>query len=213
MTETAKPKHHRYRRYSKSLQLLYQSKKAKAYTGVVLTIFAISFFTFFTIRPTLITIAGLLKEIEDQNAISEKLDDKILSLNKAQEEYHQVEDKLYLIDEALPENPDFPALLKQVEALAKVNGLEYSTLDYSEIRLKESKENDPPDVASPVKGTGEIGFNLTTSGPYENLTAFINDIYNFRRLTLTNSFNVNRISASGQDNLSLGMSLKSYYFK
>ena len=193
MSESAKPKHHRHRRYSKSLKLLYQSRKAKTYTGIVLTIFAISFFTFFTIRPTLITIAGLLKEIEDQKTIAEKLDDKILSLNKAQEKYRQIEDKLYLLNEALPEEPSFPTFLKQVELIASTNGLEYTSLSYAEIKLKQGRDEDPNSPASPVKGAGDLNFNLTTTGSYEQLTSFMADFYNFRRIVNVNSFNFNRV--------------------
>ena len=212
MSDQAKPQHHRYRRYSKSLQLLYKSKKAKTYTGVALTIFAIAFFTFFTIRPTLITIAGLLKEIEDQKVIAEKLEDKIESINLAQEEYKKAEDKLGLIDESFPEDTEFSTLVKQIELLVQVNNLEINSLNYNEVRLKEMSGGEESGSASSSQ-LKEISFKLSTSGTYEQLTVFISDLFRFRRVLEITDYSISKLSEKSQETLAIDLGLKAFYFK
>ena len=69
-------RHQRYQRYFVDLSRFYQKKQTRVYTGLVLTILTTIFFLIFAIRPTLITIAGLIKKIEDQKIIVEKLDKK-----------------------------------------------------------------------------------------------------------------------------------------
>lgn len=168
----------RYRRYFVELKDLYQKKKVRVYTGIVLSLFVVAFFLFFAIRPTLKTIAALTKEIKDKKVVAQKLQDKINALNSAQIEYQRIEDELYLIDQALPENANLSLLIQQLEALARQHGVTIASIQFNQTTLKgidEAKEK--------ASKTGEqsAGFSLAIAGNYQNLKSLVDSLAKLRR--------------------------------
>jgi Tfp pilus assembly protein PilO len=176
MQTSPQERYQRYRRYFVNLGQLYQKKKVRVYTGIVLSLLVTAFFLFFAIRPTLTTIAGLTKEIKDKREITEKLEDKVKALNSAQIEYQKAEKDLSLIDEGLPRNPNISLLVRQLEALAREAGLSLKTIQFSETVLRgqeETKKN---------ADTGEgVTFSLAVAGDYQNLKSFLDLLTNLRR--------------------------------
>ena len=80
-----------------SVSQSFKRKKTQAYTMFILSLFTISFFSIFAIRPTLKTVTSLHREIEDLEKIDEKLTTKINQLISAQaEQSHRPIRVLYL---------------------------------------------------------------------------------------------------------------------
>lgn len=185
----------RYRRYVVNLGRFYQKKKARIYTGIVFSILTVAFFLFFAIRPTLVTIASLLKEIEDKRVIAEKLEDKINALNSAQIEYRRVEKDLYLVDEALPVAPNVSLFVRQLEALARKHNVVIDSLQFEAITLKSEVQ------------TGETGqetsFSLAVTGNYSQLKSFLETLTRLRRMVLVDDFTFE----SGEEGEELVLSL------
>ena len=77
----------RYKHYYRQIWKFYQKPSAKVSSALLLTIFTTIFFAIFAIKPTLVTVAELLKTIEDQEEVVGKLKKKAASLAQAQEEY------------------------------------------------------------------------------------------------------------------------------
>lgn len=181
-------RYRRYRRYFADIGRLYQRKKVRAYTGIVLSILTVSFFLFFAIRPTVVTIASLLKEIKDRRVIAKQLEDKISALNSAQIEYQQVEKNLYLLDEALPVNTNLSDFIRQLEALARRHNLNISSLQFEAAILKGQET-----TAQTTKTKGEetargVNFSLTIAGDYQQLKSFLNALARLRRFVLVDAF-------------------------
>jgi len=213
---TEEPEGYRRRgRYFIRIGRLYQKRKVRIYTGIVLSIFTIAFFLFFAIRPTFVTIAGLLKEIKDKRTINEQLEDKISALNLAQIEYQQVEKDLYLLDEALPINSDLSAFIRQVEVLARRDNVTINSLQFEATILKGEETTAKAAKAKRVTESEEIGqemgFNLVISGDYSQLKSFLNNLTRLRRLVLVDAFTFQAGEEGG--GLVLSLNANAHYFE
>jgi Tfp pilus assembly protein PilO len=202
MPDIATDRYRRYRRYFTGVGSLYKKRQVRVYTGIVLSILTIAFFSFFAIRPTIVTISGLLKEIKDKKDIVDQMDEKIESLTKAQMNYSQLEDELYLIDESLPLDPDLALLIKQIEALARLSGVNFEGVQFNKIDLQGGKEREEKQ---------EVTFNLTFSGDYQNLKQFLNSLDTLRRTVLVDGFYFKTKMEEETQLLMLGITAKAYY--
>ncbi len=178
MPNTLPNRYQRYRHYFTGVNNLYKKKQTKVYTGVVLSLITISFFGFFAIRPTLITISGLIKEIKDKKAVVDQMDQKIESLTQAQINYSQIKDDLDLVNQSLPLDPDLSILVKQLEALARLSSVKIESIRFEKINLQGEKSNEAQTV----------NFDLATSGNYQSLKNFLNSLDNLRRIIGIDSF-------------------------
>jgi len=193
---------YRYRRYFTDIRRFYRLKKVRVYTEIVLSILTVSFFLFFAIKPTVITITGLIKEINDKKMVVQKLEEKISNLNLAQQEYLLVQNDLYLVDQTLPEDPQISVLVRQIEGLCSKTGVSLEGVQYSPLDIKSKIFKNEPQP---------IEIKLVVSGDYQNLKNFLYSLDNFRRIFKIDSFGF-KTSKEGEK-LTLSISGKTFYLQ
>lgn len=193
--------YHRYRRYFVNISQFYRQKRVRVYTELVLSILTVTFFLYFAIKPTLITIAGLLKTIKDQKLVAEKLEDKVNALNLAQKQFLVVEPDLYLVDQALPKNPSLSTLAKELEALARRAQVTIETIQFNQTTLR----GEPP-----AEGQTTVKFSLTAGGNYLDLKGFLQSVSSLRRIILVQSFSFKAGKLEGEA-LNLSINADAYY--
>lgn len=176
---TLTSRYHRYRHYVSSVGIFYKKKKVRVYTEIILSIFTVAFFGFFAIRPTLVTISGLLKEIKDKKAVVAQMDQKIDNLNKAQTNYNRVKNDLDLVEESLPLDPELPILIKQLESLTRLSSVTIESIKFGKTNLQGTTEKEEGQTTS---------FNMTIVGDYEYLKEFLNSLDTLRRIISVESF-------------------------
>jgi Tfp pilus assembly protein PilO len=196
--------YHRYRRYFTDLGRFYQTKKARTYVGIILSILTITFFVIFAIKPTLTTIAQLIKQTKDQKLVVVALEKKIANLSQAQNEYLAVESDLYLVDEALPQEPQVPLLIKQLETLAYQSGVSIGRLRINEVDLKKT--------GSTKIEKQPLSFSFAAFGNYSNLKTFLSSLSSLRTIILVESFSFQKgtVEKSG---LSLNLAAKAWFLE
>ncbi len=172
--------YHRYRRYFTDLSGFYKNKKARAYGTVILSLLTVSFFIFFAIRPTLKTIAQLIRQTKDQKIVATELEKKINNLSEAQRNYLTLETNLPLIEEALPQKAEIALLTKQIETLARQSGIAIVNLRFSEVNLTSNQKG--------KEEKQEIKFSFNALGSYPNLKSFLRDLMILRRIVLVEAF-------------------------
>lgn len=195
-------RHHRYRQYVSGVGELYKKKKTRVYTGIILSILAVAFFGFFAIRPTLVTIGGLLKEIKDKKEVVAKMDRKIDNLEKAQANYSRVKNDLDLVEESLPLDPDLPILIKQLESLARLSSVVVESVRFDKTNLQGEIETE--------KGMA-VGFSLSLTGSYENLKNFLNSSDTLRKIISVESFGFTPKTEDETQVLVLTINAKAHY--
>lgn len=196
---------YRYHRYLTNIGRLYRQKKVRVYTEIVLSIFAVAFFLFFAIKPAAVTITGLVKKINDQKLVLEKLEKKVQALTQAQKNYLAVQANLYLIEQALPTKPEISYFIKELEILTRQANINLNATQFEQVTLKEK--------ATPQKNPKEIGFTLTASADYQKLKNFLQILGSLRRTVLVNAFGFSISKEKEGELKSLDLNLKAnvYY--
>lgn len=194
-----------YSRFFVNVSRLYQQKKVRVYTELVLSLLTVSFFLFAAIKPTAVTIAGLVKQIEDQKVINEKLQLKINDLTTARKEYLAIQPKLNLLDQALPADEQVTMLAKELEALARQAGVTINSLQFDKIDLVQVT----PEVTDEPQ---KISFRLSLSGSYDQLRSFLQSLESLRRLISLQAFGF-QTDKKEKEKISLSLNGVTYYFK
>lgn len=190
----------RYQKYLSEAARLTETRKARVYTSLVLTFFTISFFALFALRPTLLTIAGLIADIKREEEISSQLGNKIQQLSLAQTAYSQVAPKLYLVDEALPTKTEFSSCLGNLEMAAGENEVSFTSLSFGEISINDKKEE-----------LQEIDFETSLEGQFENLKSFLEKFFSFRRIIQSSQFALIKNEQETEQSLSLSARLVTFF--
>lgn len=160
-----------------NLQKLAKDKKARSFAWLSMTIFAISFFSVVAIRPTLVTIAKLTREIKDKKEANKQLEDKINTLIAAQDEYVKNSDNIFLLDQSLPKKSEFPLFAFSLEQLASGSGIEIKSFSFEKIFITKNTNAKLANQAYSI-----LGFSLTASGDYFKLKDFISKLETSRRI-------------------------------
>ncbi len=221
----------RYRRYYRRLEPLLHQRELQGYTMVILSLFTISFFGFFAIRPTIKTITTLQKQISDKTEVNKQLEAKINALILAQEEYQRLGPHLPTIYSLLPQTPEFPLLVSKLEVLVADHAATISAITFSPLTLYDAistpNSNAPrsptgskTNLAGGVESTNSalpvstlnptpMSFGLALKGNYSNLIALLADLTKLDRVVSINSVSLNKNDTEGA---SLNLSLQSRAF-
>lgn len=200
-----------YQRYFVNLQNLYKRKEIKVYTNLILSLFAVTLFVYFALRPTAITIAALFRELEDKKTINQKLQEKINSLDQARINYSKITNSLYLLDQALPKDSDVNLLLVQIEILAQKSNVAFKGMNFEPVNILGEDTSKKANKKNKI-GTNEIVFNLDVTGDYESLKSFLKNLEGLRRLINIQSFSITQSQKEGEEKvMSITISTKSFF--
>jgi len=189
----------KYRHYFVDLARLYQTRpQAKVYLELTLTLFTISFFSYFALRPTALTIIRLWHQIQTQQQVKDELDQKIVHLNLAQANYQKLQSDLAELDLALPSSPLPASFLRQIETFIATHGLSLAALQSGNIYLlgQPSSTDSPPSL--PLS-TATVSFTLTVQGNYSDIKSFLADMENLKRLHLITDLSIHQPPQSQQE--------------
>lgn len=173
---------HTTQKVKTSLLKFYQQPIAKVSLELVLSIGAVLFFAIFAIRPTLLTMSDLVKEIEDKQELDNQLSQKIAALSTVQTEYLALQTRLGVLDQAIPSQPKLEEALKIIEKLASDHRLVINTM-----RLTEIPDENPADL--PFNQQERISLPLTVSvvGDYLSIKGFLDELQANRRALIVDS--------------------------
>lgn len=207
--------HSEYQRYRKYIQNLVVAgtKKPAALISLALvaTIFFASVLAIFALRPTLVTISSLVREIQDEKATIQALDNKVVALKQAQQVLERLENRLYLLENAIPSSPSLEEFVKQIEIIAAKNKI--ITLEFSQkdLILKNSSASAGPVHLSSIPVTVVIGGNETS------IRSFIADLELLARIAVVKSVNLTAVALQNREKqpypLTADINLEIYYQK
>lgn len=159
------------------------------------TFFLISFFIFFAIKPTFLTISSLLGEIKSKELLSKELKSKINDVIMAQDLFSQVQEKYSLIESSLPDSPRFNQANTQIISLAQNQQLYINNMDYL------------------VQDSKYFTTNISTSSSYLSALSLITGLIQNRRLMSIDRFTLS-LSKNNQDQkININLPLKIYYWQ
>lgn len=161
-----------------ALQQFYQRPVAKVSFELFLSISAVIFFATFAIRPTLLTMSDLIKEIDDKKKLETQLSQKIAALSTVQPLYLQLQDQLVILDEAIPSTPQLIYSLKVIEKVASDLNLVITNINVAEVP-KEAAADETISLKSFERIDTPLVITLT--GDYASIRQFIENLRDYRR--------------------------------
>lgn len=201
------------RQLTLAMQAFYENPVARVSLELFLTVVAILFFAIFAIKPTLLTMADLVKEIEDKKELDQKLSQKMAALSSAQLEYQIVENKIELIEQAMPSSLDVINLLKIIEKICSeelvvINSLSLQTIPSQEKNINQDYQS--PDFSKLEKSSLPIRMNVT--GSYQGIRNVVEKLRNNRKLILVDSIAFSVFDNRGEKTLQANLALSVPYY-
>lgn len=192
---------------SASLKDFYSKPVAVVSMELILSIILVIVLGVFAIQPTLVTMSELIKEIDDKKDLNGKLATKISQLQSAQNEYYRVENSLYLIDEAIPSQPELIKVLKIVELLATENNVLINSVGVPNIPDEKISQLSFAEISQQP-----LAISVSVAGDYVDIRAYIEALRKSRRIfeVATVTFNVSE--NRGDQTLQASISLNAPYF-
>ncbi len=196
----------RSKQVARTLQFFYDNPVAAVSLELFLTIGLVLFLAVFAIRPTLLTMSDLLKEIEDKKELDEKLGQKVAALATAQTEYLTYESRLVVLDEAIPATPNVMESIKIIEKTAAEQRLVITSMTVSKIP-------DDPEI-SPAAATKiqNLPITVTLAGDYLGVRKFVEALKATRRVFAVDTVVFSSDEDQGVKTLRSTITLNAPYF-
>lgn len=179
------------------------TKKTKDYTYIIIFFLIFSFFVFFAIRPSLITALSLSKQEGGLRGIDSSYEKDILSVLTIQSELQTYQNKLSLLQDALPEKPQINKLLSDLQDNSQRNSINIDKVDLNTIKL--SKDNRTK--------LQTIEMNVQVTSSYDNFVTFLNDFSKQRRIKSVENIDIisGDSTATSSKDLKINFKIIGYY--
>jgi len=201
-----------FHRYYQKIQPMLKKPHFRASTTAIFSFLAISLFAWYAIRPTAQTIIHLRREIADKTDLNQQMENKITTLIEVQETYETIKNRLPVIKQALPENPDAIILARQLRNLANISGASISAMQIPSLPIF-GKEATPGAKQAPPKPLEQYPVTIVLSGPYASLESFMDGLLTMRRILSVDTISFKKAVTKMEftQDLQLSLRLMSYY--
>lgn len=172
----------------------FKEERTQKFTTILFTIIALGIFGLFAINPTISTIAKLRKELDDNNLVDSKLQQKISNLTTLQNKYNGMQKDLPPIFSAIPKNPELPLLAAEIQAAAKNANVDLENFQSFQVEVQKQ--------ASQRKYSG-FSFTVSAAGEYSDIYSFLKTLSNMQRVVSLDLLSLTKKSAGNQVDLSI----------
>ena len=178
----------RYKDFFLNVLSVYNAKpNFKVYLGLLLSLSTIVVFLIFAVKPTVLTIIELNKEIKGKEETLSNLNAKIANLEIANNLLQSEANNIQHVYQAVPKVAEPEVLIKQVEILSNEALLKILGFSFSDVlvRGEESEEE---------KDKNELAFTYSATGSYQSLFSFLTQLESLRKPVKFDSFVINASS-------------------
>lgn len=179
-------------------------KKATDYSYTILFFISFAFFTFFVIRPNILTILSLQEESGRLHILDVGYENVIKKIVDIQTFLEENRTDLPLLDEALPDVPQINKLVNDSQLSASSSGMILNTLSINKVDLRDTgKRTTKKNVSVTIEGLA----NFLQS------KSFITQVMNDRRLKTIHqiTFDIDAKQGSASGDLKLLLEVEGYY--
>lgn len=173
-----------FRRYYTYIEPIVADPIVRSYFSVVASLILTAIFLIFALSPTLTTILGLIKKIDDQKKTINSMDQKIDALISAQDSYSSFQPRLPSLTSALPETASPETVIDAVYTAASASAVTVNALQFSEIPVStdsgvRTESKDPLSKKTPLN---YFDISLVVSGNSEKIEAFLEKVEQMPRM-------------------------------
>lgn len=189
------------------LNHFYANPVAKASMELFLTVGLVLFLGSFAIRPTIVTMSDLIKEIETKTKLDTSLTKKLAALQTAQTQYLIIQEQIPILDSAIPEQPEIILSTKLIEKIAADSKVVIKNLSVNEL---------PDDTKDTVefsqKSKQNLGITLNITGDYIAIREFSETLRSSRKSLIVESIVFSLEEDRGNKKLSANFTIAAPYF-
>jgi hypothetical protein len=199
----------------------YQKSDWKAYIEIILSLLTISIFSVFALKPTLLTIAELIRQIDEKKQTLTQINTKISNLTAAQILYDRERENIKVLKEnAIPKTIQGDVFAKQIENLSAKYQVKTSLLSLGDTILKSSGYLLLPskDISQGSnQGLAESNYQIpvllsiaATSDQYQLLESYLSDLMSLRRPVKIRRLEFTTQTAKNLDKIELILTITGY---
>ena len=199
------------RRYSQDLRRYYRMPAVQVSLTLVLSVFLMSIFVVFALRPTILSIVNLKKTISESKKVLQQLETKVNFLQKASNQLETLRPVIPNINNSIPNNGAMysPITLAIDELAYQVGVIVESeslgpTLLYSRILS--------PFTPNKNQKVVELSFNLRVSGGYSEVADFLNLMMKMERIVLVDNVTIAKQAGAKNSTASVTMNVSGLAF-
>lgn len=199
----------RYRDFFLNIRSLYNTKpNLKIYLELILSIITVGIFAFFAIKPTVLTVIELEKQIKSKEETVVILKQKIKNLQIVSGLLQTKSQDIQYVEQAVPKTASPEVLVKQIEEISNKNSLKILGLSCLDVVLIGKEPDNKKTIASDVLAIGarELPFTFSATGSYQNIYSFINQIEALRRPVKIDSYTINSVVTETEKKIVLTIS-------
>jgi len=171
-----------------------ENKKFIRFVEISGTFILISFFTFFAIKPTLLTISKLVGDIKAKEILVKQLKSKINDVIISQDLFSQVQERYTLVESSLPTRPRFYQAASQVVGLSEKNQIYLNKINYS------------------ITDSNYYSTSISTSSSFLSATSLLSELLQNRRLFQIDQISFSLEKDSSSKIININLPLKIYYW-
>lgn len=199
-------------KYSQDLRRYYRMPAVQTSLTLVLSIFVVAFFIAFALRPTIISIVTLKKNIVESEKTLKTLETKVSNLQKASKELDQIKPFLPTLNKEIPnDGAKYSPLVSAIEGLASISSVQLeseslgSTLLFSRL-LSPFNPNKSQNIVI-------LPFTIRVIGTYPNVYGFLSKLVSLERIMMVESVTISREASSKNNNglVALNITGNAYY--
>ncbi|MFH1863880.1 MAG: hypothetical protein ABIJ85_03170 [bacterium] len=209
MAQNWKAGYSRYKSFFLNISDLYRKKRElQMFLEILLSLATVSFFGIFALRPTLLTISHLVVDIKSKRETVTVMDTKIKNLETAQQILDSETYRLSLLDSSVLDTPKPEIFARQIEGLSNKNSVKVLGISVGEtVILGKAKEAKTSTELKPLPENSQaIVFSTNTTGSYQGLYSFLQDLENLRLSLKIDSYGLTSSKVEGQTLLTLVVS-------
>lgn len=173
-------------RYRKYLEVVRQRPLWQASFYAVLSLVLLIILLLSALRPTLVTIAGLLGQINQEKALEQRMDEKIKTVQTTALEYQKIESRLPALDAALPDS---------IQWADFADGI-YQTATGGAVKLQLISLSPSTNQKLPT-GVSGMQFSVSATGSYSDLKNFAGSLAKLKRVLDWTSLTISNSKQSG----------------
>ena len=175
----------RYREFFLNIAALYRKNQdLRMFLEVLLSLVTISFFTFFALKPTLVTVTELYKNIQTKQDLVNKMDTKIQNISAAQAIFDSEVARISFTQNSVPDLASPETFVRQIEGLAITNSVNLLGVSVGQVLLvgeEKKASTSVTDITPLPEGAKALTFSVSVNGAYPALSRFLSELENLRR--------------------------------
>jgi Tfp pilus assembly protein PilO len=177
-------------RYSRYLEAVNSRPLWKASLYLILSLMLMIVLLVVALKPTLVTIAGLLGQIHQEQELEKQLDAKIQAVALANQKLLEISTRIAILDEALPTKAEVAAWTNAVDRVGQENQISIPSIELSSVPISATSTT-----------SASYGFTIIAEGSYDGLQRFIQTLQNLRRLIIIQDASFGQSTETDSDHI------------